>query len=206
VPPIAHGAIAAGSLVAPTFFARAEASSFAFFGFSDTDSAMVSFQRPFTLPPGGPYILTLTAIAAGILDVTDVTSGRATVSASVAYGPPGAPAFLVIDSFVNPLFSLADPPTPNGAYNTGPTTLAVLPIPPGNYEIRGSLSANSLVTLAGVFGDTSTSNYLFASELGFMGSGEFFPIPEPSTIMLFCTGLLTVVAFKTRRRGGRNTL
>ena len=189
-------------LLAAKAVAKAEATADPGLLGAEFASATVDFSRPFTLPPGGPYKLSLTASLDGELNVRNpLGSSSASVSAISCIGPVGGAAIVCVNNADHPSFTVNLAPasgvsafvtiqTPNVTDTTPGFTVA-----PGKYELRGSLSTSASAGL-GIPGVDAES--LFFST--FETFGEYQAVPEPSTLILTGAGILGLFGYGWQRR------
>jgi hypothetical protein len=164
-------------------------------------STSVEFNRPLTLPAGGPYTICLSAALNGTLEA-DNTTDSAAVTGCAVFGPVGGVGIVSIGCQVGPWMITAPPPVGALPVAIGTTTVcsAINSVAAGNYEVRGSLSVSSLAntTLTG----HGLSNF-FAQDgsADFVVSGNYqvtqvAPAPAPalgfSTVVFMAVALVAI--------------
>ena len=195
-------------LAADTAVCRAESISAVGILVADNTAASLSFSREFTLPQGSVYRLTLRARLQGEMSVRD-TNDMASVDASAAIGPVGAPAFLLIDDTDHTHFARTivneenfSTPTDTGDQSESTPGFTVLP---GTYEVRGTLG--TVTSTPNGFGANpdAKSNFFNDSTFGFRVSAEFEALPEVPTLssgalisLCLAIGLVGLAAAKHR--------
>jgi hypothetical protein len=200
-----HGQINPLPNVDDPFKARAQASASADWPDSDFASAMVTFSRPFLLPPGTTYDVNMSAVATGGLVVSDPTTDSASMSAMVCIGPAvaGVAAFLCINNADHPNFAAAAPPLASGIHTTGLIAKGTVgfPVAPGLYEMRGFLSVAAATNPGFLGSGLADVQYFFSFEgTGGYEPKEADPAPEPSALALVIGGVGAVVSWRRRRR------
>lgn len=168
------------------------------FSASYTDfGAPSTFVTTFSFPTFTPTLFGTVSFSGSVSgSVTDGTAARDGVSYSPTVPNPGVFKYQLFDTTPAPIATFfldpgaAFPPGPPDTHNTGPysNTGSPLIVPTGPNGV------GSVTVISSFMGSGGTDQYSFT------GRWDVNPVPEPSSIALFLTGLLGLGAFAHKRR------